>query len=125
MTYSTTHHREQDSGAFIWPVETVAAGGTLNVYGLSSLVATTTGPTFTLPNPVTGSIKGISVSSATSAASNVVVQASTGVQVGVSGDNQITITSTGANAGVVLWGASTSTWAVLGGGTVVGAAQST
>ena len=102
-------------------------GTNMTVLGLTTLEATTTGPTYTLPAPPgAGVIKGIAVSAATSAASNVVVAGeTTGIQIGPTGDNQITITSTGACAGVLLWSVSTSNWAVVGGGTQVSAAQST
>lgn len=123
---------QAQSAGIQFPVQALTSTQTatnITPHGLTTLVATTTGPTYTIQAPTaTGLLKLIAISAATSAASSVVVAAeTTGIKIGVTGDNQVTITSTGTGAGVVLCSASTSAWAVCSPGlsSQVTAAQST
>lgn len=120
------------SAGIQFPVQTLTStqtGTNITPHGLTTLVATTTAPTYTIAAPIAaGLLKLIAITSATSAASSVkVAAASTGIRVGVTGDNQVTITSTGVGAGVVLCSASTAIWAICSPGlsSQVSSAQTT
>lgn len=98
------------------PVQTAATTATvISAIGLTVVEGTTAGPTFLIANPITGQFKGLSLTHSSSGATHraLISPASTAVSFDTTGGNQITL-ATSAARGVLLWGASTSSYRIVG-----------
>ncbi len=104
----------EDGGSITLPVQTL---GTSQVatdvtnYGLTTVAATSTGPTYTLAAPVAGVSKIIACTANTTASGTALINTnSTGVSLTSSGDNVMTMNS--IKDRVILVAASTTSWII-------------
>ena len=79
-------------------------------YGITSIVASTTAPTYTLAAPVVGVVKHIYVESNTSSGTAKINSSTTDVSFGSSGANQLQVDAT--HDAVILAGITTTKWRV-------------
>ncbi len=103
----------EDGGSITQPVQTLGSSQVAtNVtnFGLTTITATTTGPTYTVAAPVAGVTKIIACTANTSSGTAVINSNSTGVSFTTSGDNEITMNS--IKDRVILVAASTTSWII-------------
>lgn len=104
------------SGAITaWPVQTAATTATvITAVGLTMVTATTVPPSFLMTNPLVGVRKWLAIAGTTADdVQAVIAAATTDVSFDSSGQNKITLASTGLR-GVSLVGVTTASWAVVG-----------
>lgn len=117
----------ESGGYFSLPVQSLLVANvatSITNFGVTTIAASTTGPTYTLAAPVAGAIKIIAVTSNTSSGTASVNTNSTGVSVSSSGDNQLQFNS--ITDRVTLVAQSTSAWLIVSNvGSVATALKST